>query len=201
MRRKRKWLSICGAALFVVGVVLLGWALHVQSEAEANAEMREVLTGIRRGAPVEIRVLLNRGASVHTRGHEGETPLHWACFWGDQELARECLAAGADVNAAADDGSTALMLAAAVQGRAEVIRLLLEAGADPNRRRPNGGTVLMHAAGNGDTEAVTHLLRHGADPRARLDWGETPLSLARKCVFKENGTAAARLLEEAGAEP
>jgi ankyrin repeat protein len=52
---------------------------------------------------------------------------------------------GADANAAAKDGSTALMHAA-YEGADEMIRLLLKAGADIDRRNDLGETALTMAA-------------------------------------------------------
>ena len=51
------------------------------------------------------------------------------------------LEAGADKDAAREDGSAALYFAAA-EGHLEVVRLLLEAGADKETAREDGSTAL-----------------------------------------------------------
>lgn len=61
-----------------------------------------------------------------------KTALHLASEWGNPEIARLLLAAGADANAlldSANEGATALHLAAK-SGHVEVVQLLLEAGAN-----------------------------------------------------------------------
>ena len=72
------------------------------------------------------------------------------------------LKAGADPNAAAEDGSTPLMVAAQY-GHSEVLQLLLEAGADKNAAKTNGVTALLVAAQNGHVESLWLLLEAGAD--------------------------------------
>jgi ankyrin repeat protein len=65
-------------------------------------------------------------------------------------------AAGADVNAKADTGATALMLAAGA-GKTEVVQTLLSNGADVNTRA-NGKTALMLAEEKGHT-VIVQLIR------------------------------------------
>ncbi|KAJ5883588.1 uncharacterized protein N7473_010474 [Penicillium subrubescens] len=72
------------------------------------------------------------GGPVHDCGSEsiGKTALHFASEWGNQEIVRLLLEAGADANAllnSANEGVTALHLAAK-GGHVEVVQLLLEAG-------------------------------------------------------------------------
>jgi hypothetical protein len=88
------------------------------------------------------------------------------------------LEAGAEVDAAAPNGVTALLLAAG-EGNAEPIALLLEAGADADRANAGGVTPLMQAAAAGSAEVLQLLLDHGADPGRRdgqglraADWAE-----------------------------
>jgi ankyrin repeat protein len=113
---------------------------------------------------------------------------------GDVRSARILLDAGADVNDAAEDGFSALTLAA-VRGHVDVATLLLERGADAKASGP-GFTALHWAAGvwettlttsdittdragnhewntlgglkEGKLELVKALLAHGADPNARM---------------------------------
>ena len=82
-----------------------------------------------------------------------------------------------NVNLAAPDGKTALMLAAGA-GRADLARALLAAGADVNAANARGGTALMFAATQGDSETVAALLSHGAAVNARAENGWTAMTLA-----------------------
>lgn len=88
-----------------------------------------------------------------------------AAAQGDEALVRALLAAGADVNAASEDGETALVRAAS-KGHLHIVQLLLEAGADPNARREDGFNALGVAVFFGYTGVVRALLARGADPSA-----------------------------------
>src|SRR5690606_33836320 len=73
------------------------------------------------------------------------SPLLDAAEAGDRGAVLESLEAGADPNARAPDGSTALMWAA-YHGDAEVARRLIEAGADVDARNTFGAFALSEAA-------------------------------------------------------
>ena len=81
------------------------------------------------------RVLLESGAKVNAKDGYGRTPLHWAAEAGESDVVQLLVAAGADLNAAAEDGVTPL--AALVEfldndgeghGRVELAKLLLQGG-------------------------------------------------------------------------
>lgn len=201
MQWRRKHVIVPGAIVLAAGLALLAWSLSGPSKAEATERLRQSLTGClesHRVEPAEIRRLVRAGADVHAQGEGGVTALHFACFIGDEVLAREIAHRGADVTrATTDDGSTPLMLAAVVPGRHQLIGWLLEQGADPNARRKNGGTALMHAALNGDSPSAVLLLRSGADVRLRLDRGETAMTLAETCANKQRGEEVLIILGDA----
>lgn len=92
---------------------------------------------------------------------------------------RELLAGGADVDAHAQQGATALHWAA-FNGNAELVRMLLKAGARVDAVLDNGSTPLHLAAFEGHTDVVRLLLQHGADPSARTLDGITPAAWARR---------------------
>lgn len=71
--------------------------------------------------------------------------------------------------------------AAAKRGDAKAVKLFLQKGADSDSESCDA--ALMDAVANGHTEAVKHLLDKrisGANPNAVDDFGNTPISLARK---------------------
>jgi ankyrin repeat protein len=101
-----------------------------------------------------------------------------------------------DVNVAAKDGRTALMLAAG-QARADLVRDLLTAGAEINAVNTRGGTALMYSAVTGDAPTVHTLLARGAAINARATNGWTAVMIAAV-----NGhTHLVRDLLYAGADP
>jgi ankyrin repeat protein len=169
--------------------------------------------------PDVVRMLIGKGADVHARtvvekpagtgrpggggggggmrpsanGANGFTPLLFAARVGDLESVRVLVEAGANVNDAASDGLSALVLAT-VRGNAPVAMHLLEKGADPNAAGA-GYTALHWVAGSWETELtvtsitperegeewvtvagvkegrlelVKSLLQHGADVNARI---------------------------------
>lgn len=100
-----------------------------------------------------------------------------------------------NVNLAAPDGKTALMLGAGA-ARADLVRALLAAGADVNATNVRGGTALMYAATQGETEIVAALLSRGAavNARAENDWTAVTLAAAT------GQAAVVRQLLDAGAD-
>ena len=89
-------------------------------------------------------------------------PLHAAAQTGTHTAFARLVAEGADVNARAESGETALMLAAA-RGRLEFMGLLIDRGADVNAATPAGNTALMFAAARGQVDAARMLVQHGAN--------------------------------------
>lgn len=103
----------------------------------------------------------------------GSTALLFAARSGDVESAKLLVAAGADVNDAAPDGNSVLVVAA-YSGNGKVAQFLLDKDALPNSA--SGGFTAMHAAVlRGDPELVKALLSHGANPNVRISRG-TPIT-------------------------
>ena len=104
--------------------------------------------------------------------------LREAALAGQLDRVRQGLEQGVDVNAAGQDGRTALQLAA-FDGHSRIIELLLERGAKVDVVDVSGRTALMYAATGDNVESVQLLLQAGADPN-RIDSQEhfTPLMFA-----------------------
>jgi para-nitrobenzyl esterase len=105
------------------------------------------------------------------------------------------LAQHADVNARAQDGTTALGWAA-MRGDADLVAKLLKAGANPNLANLYGAGPLWVAVSNGFVPIVKLLLDHDTDPDLARENGETPLMLAARLGQVE----IARMLLDRGAE-
>lgn len=134
-----------------------------------------------------------------TRG--GSTPLLFAARSGDVESAKLLLAAGADVNDALPDGTSALTLAAH-SGHEALGTLLVEKGADRNATAV-GYTPLHAAVLRGQLGLVQALLVRGANPNAPITAG-TPIrrssqdfALPKSLVGATPYFLAARFLEVA----
>jgi ankyrin len=142
--------------------------------------------------PEVVKLLLEGGADVHARtrvrtrvvntettgfGKQivmnveqgGYTPLLFAAQRGPVETARLLVAAGADVNDTAPEGTSALVVAAHSRQQ-DVAMFLLEQGADPNA--DGAGYTALHAAIlRNEVPLADALLARGVDPTAILKKG------------------------------
>jgi len=182
-----------------------------------------------------MRVLLERGADVNSRNNEGHTALMLAIenvsdadairrlvalnpranpdsLGGAPQptvtIVRVLLDGGADVNAATNEGDTALMYAVSM-GDPEIVRALIEKGARVNARNNRGQPALMvaietalinmesdSAALQRTASVVRVLLDNGADVNAAGNEGETALMYAAK----ECDEATVQILLDKGAK-
>jgi uncharacterized protein len=176
--------------------------------ARSRVSRRRVYAGLTRNASAYVEP-----ATLSEEAQGGFTPLLFAAQNGDLGCGKLLLAAGANVNDAAPNGASALVIAA-LSGNREFAAFLLEQRADPNAT--DAGYTALHAGVlRGDVELVKALLAHGADPNSRLmkgtparrhsqDWamnlawiGATPFWMASR--FGE--TNLMRVLAANGADP
>ncbi|MGZ4738861.1 MAG: ankyrin repeat domain-containing protein [Ilumatobacteraceae bacterium] len=127
-------------------------------------------------------------SGCHLQLYSGDTALHVAAAAYDAALARDLVAAGADVRARNRRGAEPLHAAVigapgssswAPRRQVAVIRYLIEAGADPDATAAGGVTPLLRAVRNRCSAAVRALLDAGADAHRRNDNGSSALDLAR----------------------
>lgn len=92
------------------------------------------------------KFLLQHGAHPDApRSPKGRTSLMVACaYYGDIPMCSLLLQFGADVNAAANDGTTALMLAAKNE-KSNLVAYLIKMGANAAAKDANGNTALVYA--------------------------------------------------------
>jgi hypothetical protein len=119
--------------------------------------------------------------------YRGDTALHVAAAAYRGEIARNLIAAGANVRARNRRGAEPIHYA--VDGapgsrtwnpaaQATTVAVLIEAGADPNAIDKSGVTPLHRAVRTRCTAAVRVLLESGADVRCRNKNGSTPMRIA-----------------------
>ena len=128
----------------------------------ATAEDLRLLDATQKDDKGKVRSLLTEKADVNARQADGATPLSWAAYNDDFDLAELLLEAGANVNAANDYGITPLNLACA-NGSASMVERLLKAGAAPN------DSEFMSCVRTGNLAAVQAMLAHRANANARED--------------------------------
>lgn len=125
------------------------------------------------------RLLDGDSGIVGSVAPDGFTGLHLAAYFGREEVVSVLLAAGADPDAVATNGTRLRPLHAATAARAPaIVGVLVDAGATVDARQKGGFTPLMAAAKHGDTDSLRWLLAAGADPDQVADDGSTARSLA-----------------------
>jgi Ankyrin repeats (3 copies) len=107
--------------------------------------------------------LLQQGASPDAVDPRyGYTALMLAVRLNNREIVTALLQAGADVNARAKDGWTALMFSANCgDAGVGIAEMLLKAGADPKARHNNGYSALGILSGSSATQMQSLLRRYG----------------------------------------
>ncbi|MCG8340652.1 MAG: ankyrin repeat domain-containing protein [Cytophagales bacterium] len=131
-------------------------------------------------------------------GREQRTPLHWAAWFGQREIAACLIDSGAVVEAIDREGRTPLHLAA-YKGWSMVASLLVERGAAINVKDSYGNTPLHVAGEMGHHEVVYLLLRQqevGKEEENNV--GYTPLHLA--ALRGHEGVVAHLIEKEANKE-
>ena len=124
---------------------------------------QELIEEMNKGGILDIQVvkdLIKRGADIKAKNVEDATVLHQASWFGDMELAKECLQAGIDVNAKDNDGDAPLFWAVRWGNNIALVELLISLGADVNAKTNRGDTPLHWAYSE---EIQTLLKQHGAE--------------------------------------
>ena len=140
------------------------------------------------GVPSAIREMVDADPAVPGSWcRDGFTGLHFAAFFGRQEVARILLEAGADMSAVSRNALGVQPLHAALASKhASVAALLIDRGAPVNTRQTGDGlTPLHYAAAHGLEEIARLLIERGAALDARSNEKKTPLMMAEERGHKQ----------------
>ena len=157
-----------------------------------NKELCDVL--LARGVPLDlyeaaalgqlerVKQLIEKELSqARSYSPDGFPVIALAAVFGHLEVAEYLFGKGAEINAAATNGTGYNALTGAVaSGHTAIVSWLLANGADPNYRYANGYSPLLTAAANGYLGIVSILLAGGADLHAQSNDGKTALSMAEE---------------------
>ncbi len=190
-----------------------------ETEAFGEGPWRPLHLAVTHGYSAHAReltsVLVNAGAKLDSPCVLGEFPLHLACTYGWEEVIKELLELGTDIDIrtvpcsekvlklsspegeTADHDVTPLMVAAR-EGLENTAKLLLKRGSSVNARSATQRTAL-HMAANAwwreEVKTVEVLLEAGADPNARDESGKTPLDWA---IQRNYSQVAAKIRSRVG---
>jgi ankyrin repeat protein len=163
----------------------------------------------------QARQLIDTGSDVNEQsnvapGYKDFTALMWAVIGNNEEIIQYLVESGADINATAEEGTTALhlsIISSLSPGdsvieiprrvlNASTVKLLLSLGADVNAGDEYGVTVLSWAVWNVRGEIVQVLLEAGADVNNKGKRGRTALMTAAAIGKIE----AVKILLDAGSD-
>ena len=134
--------------------------------------------------PMGVLAMLKGGIDPNVKNEKGNTPLIISASLGDVPSVQSLMAYRADVNAANNDGNTALIYAAgAAKGYEEVVRRLLAADADPTIAANDGLIPYMIARKNNRGQV--------------LKWFDMDLTQVKNSVIEQDNAA---LMAQAKAE-
>lgn len=185
------WRAHAGGALTAAVIVA---SLTVAGAQRSGLDTR-VNEAARMGDVASLRALVRQRIDVNAEVN-GFTPLLWAAYRSDAEMARLLLAAGADPDRVNRLGMTPMLLTSR-NGDAQLVELLLKAGVSARSAYYDGETALMAAAGAGSARAVRLLLDAGADVNARERVQE---QTALMWAAIDGHSAVVRTLLDAGAD-
>jgi len=164
---------------------LLNWDLEKLDALLADAPQLDIFEAAALGRTERVIELISEQPELaNSWCADGFTPLHLACFYGQQEVVRSLLACGAHPwdRTRSPGGATPLHQAVST-GQRDIAELLLEHGAEVDARDQSGCTPLHLAAANGDLDIVAALLRFGALPFRQNDEQQTARDLAHESGY------------------
>ncbi|MCF8380138.1 MAG: ankyrin repeat domain-containing protein [Bacteroidales bacterium] len=209
---------------FTAAKALIASGADVNQEDELT-NLTPILLAMGKNNIDMVKILIKSGADINKQDkRSGYTPLMMAFNNHNNEMAKLLLDAGADVNIKANDGTTAIILAAG--NSRELFDVILSKGADMNVRTDRGTGVYTQCilgimSDKVDTDFAKYLISKGADRDEQNTFGSysgyTPLfwailydeedvvkflveSGSRTDIVAKNGKTALSLAKENGNE-
>lgn len=147
--------------------------------------------------------IIQSGIDVNQKTR-GSYLLHAACLRGNPNLVTLLLKQGANVNAIADDGTSALFWAARSDDNGEIVTMLLEKGARVNVKNVHGRTPFDQAVyrsiqDNGNHAVMRILLNYGANIDNTREKGPTSGYTPLMAATRNNQIKLVRFLLDHGA--
>lgn len=121
-----------------------------------------LLFAIKMGNTSAALLLLKKGACPFKTDTGGMSPLMYAFYYDQPDVAKELLKHEQDMNASTRDGLRVIHLAAS-RASARLLSLVLDKGSDVHAQDINGMTPLVYAARRARYDNVKLLLERGAD--------------------------------------
>jgi ankyrin repeat protein/WD40 repeat protein len=147
---------------------LLGLGAQINNQSALNGET-ELIVATRYFMVDIVTKLCEMGANLDVQDSNGWSALHYAAYFGYDQLVELLVAKGANINNRQDgtnrafDGNTPLMLATN-QNNVETVKLLIRLGANVNLSTAYEWTPLLVASYNGSTDIIELLLGNQAKP-------------------------------------
>lgn len=169
--------SFCGSVDIVELLLINGVSHDVRVKDERGHNPLHIAS--KRGAVRIVELLLSKGADIHEKTLDFNTPIIIASEYLNEEVVSFLLANGANVHDRNHQANSPILLAAK-NGYDEIIYLLLSHGANIHDRNLENLNPIMLAAKNGHYEVVELLLKAGQNINTRTDTGDSLIILAAK---------------------
>lgn len=150
---------------------------------------------IKYNQPAVVAFHIQRGTNLNVKNKNGYTPLMYAAYYNNQEIAKQLIDAGVELDCLSVYQESAAFIALKENSHC-IWNLLVDAGVNVKIQNGKGATMLMVAASNGDNEIVRKLIKNGVDINLQDIHGYTPLMCAIACGKNE----AAEILINSGAD-
>lgn len=135
------------------------------------------------GSVVDVAALIGKGGNISSIGN-GKTPLHYAAWGGNPDIAELLLKEGSVVDPeSVPDQNTPLALAT-WRNQGAVMKVLLDANAEINHQNVGKFTALHWAAHYGHIKAIEILVERGADKTILDEKSRNPKDALCTCTAK-----------------